>query len=73
MWALVMFTLIPGIAVGLILQSVMIGLAVFVVVASILAAVVCFQLSFVDSVTKNAAKTYADAVAERLVEYQHGN
>lgn len=42
MWALVMFTLLPGITVGLILQSVMIGLAVFVVVASILAAFVCF-------------------------------
>lgn len=73
MWALIIFTLLPGIAVGLILQSVIIGLAVFVVVASILAAFVCFQLSFVDVVTKNAAKTYADTVADVLGEYQHGN
>ena len=73
MWALVMFTLIPGIAVGLIMESVMIGLAVFVVVASILAAFVCFQLCFVDVVTKNAAKTYAGAVADVLEEYQHGD
>ena len=71
MWALIIFTLLPGIAVGLIMQSVMIGLAVFVVVASILAAFVCFQLSFVDVVTKNAAKTYADSVAEVLGEHQH--
>ena len=71
MWALVLFTLLPGIAVGLILQSVMIGLAVFVVVASILSAFVCFQLCFVDVVTKKAAKTYADTVAEVLGEYQH--
>lgn len=71
MWALVMFTLLPGIAVGLILQSVMIGLAVFVVVASILAAFVCFQLCFVDVVTKNAATTYADTLAEVLEEYRH--
>jgi hypothetical protein len=71
MWALIMFTLLPGIAVGLIMQSVMIGLAVFVVVASILAAFVCFQLCFVDVVTKNAAKIYADTVADVLGEYQH--
>lgn len=71
MWALVMFTLLPGIAVGLIMQSVMIWLAVFVVVASILAAFVCSQLSFVDVVTKKAAKTYADTLADVLGEYQH--
>ena len=71
MWALIIFTLLPGIAVGLILQSVIIGLAVFVVVASILAAFVCFQISFVDVVTKNAAKTYSDTLAEVLGEHQH--
>lgn len=71
MWALIIFTLLPGIAVGLIMQSVMIGLAVFVVVASILAAFVCFQLSFMDVVTKNAAKTYADTLADVLGAYQH--